>query len=130
MTTTRKVYQELASLIDARANCAKSGNTEWYGKHEDRIEAIISDHMPHGSGFDSGVKLNWERSSSSKLVFSAPYHHMNEGGLYDHWTDYTVIVTPSLVSGFDLRITGRDYNGFKEYAYEVFLACFDEAVTL
>jgi hypothetical protein len=45
---------------------------------------------------------------------------MNENGYYMDWTEYRVIVKPSLAFGFTVRITGRDYNGFKEYAYELF----------
>lgn len=48
--------------------------------------------------------------------------------MYDGWTDHTVIVTPSLRSGFDIRITGRDRNQTKEYLYEVFDSALREVI--
>ena len=46
------------------------------------------------------------------------FHHMNDGGFYDGWTEHSVVVTPSLVYGFDTRITGRDRNDIKNYIGE------------
>jgi hypothetical protein len=125
---SKKVYSEIAARLKAIDYCAKSGNTEWENKHADVIEEIVKMDMPSGSGFDSGVSFDFAKSTPKRLVFYAPYHHMNDNGMYDHWTDYTVIVTPSLSSGFELRITGRDYNGFKEYAHQLFYECLSDEV--
>jgi hypothetical protein len=54
------------------------------------------------------------------LVIVTSYHHMNDAGMYDGWTDHKVIVTPSLVHGFVLRITGRNRNDIKEYIADLF----------
>lgn len=116
----RKLYAVLASLIDARENCRKSGNTEWFDRHEDKANELADNYLPSGSGFDSGTKISWDKSTGSKLVLETSYHHMNENGYYDGWTDHTVTVTGSLTSGFDMKIGGRDRNGFKDYAYDVF----------
>ena len=115
-----KVYQQLASLVTARENCAKSGNDVWFDKHEEAIETIVNNYMPSGSGFDSGTKIDLDKSTGDKLVFTTSYHHMNDGGYYDGWTDHTVTVKPSLLHGFTLNISGRDRNDFKDYAYDVF----------
>ena len=32
----RKLYQEIASAVQARRNCAESGNTEWFEKHGEK----------------------------------------------------------------------------------------------
>jgi hypothetical protein len=45
---------------------------------------------------------------------------MNDGGYYDGWTEHTVILTASLTSGFDIKITGRDKNSIKDHLYETF----------
>jgi len=47
---------------------------------------------------------------------------MNESGAYDGWTEHKLIVSPSLLFDLDLRITGRDRNGIKEYLHDVFSA--------
>lgn len=118
-----KRYQAFAAAIGARENCAKSGNAEWYGKWTERLEELEHE-MPSGSGFDCGTKIDLERSTSEKLVFTTSYHHMDDGGSYDGWTEHEVIVTPSLQFGFQVRVTGRDRNDTKDYIAE----CFDSTL--
>lgn len=113
------LYQAIAGMVQARANCIKSGNDEWRDKHEDRVEYLCKNHMPSGSGFDS-TKIDWDKSSTDRLVFLTAFHHMNEGGFYDGWTEHTVTVTPSLQMGFYLRITGANRNDIKEHIDETF----------
>ncbi len=117
-----KLYSTLASLVQARINCdnATPRNDEWFDKHTDRIEELVKEHMPSGSGFDSGTKLDLDLSEPNKLVFLTSFHHMAESGMYDGWTEHTVIVTPDLAFGFRLKITGRDRNQIKEYIRELF----------
>lgn len=124
---SKKLYAELAGLIDARLNCLKSRN-EWAEKHEERILALVDNYMPSGSGFDSGTKIDLDASTGDKLVFHTSYHHMNENGYYDGWTDHTVTVTGSLMFGYNIKIGGRDRNGFKEYAYEVFNSALETVI--
>ncbi len=114
-----KVYQVIASLQAARDNCNASGNGEWSDKHSVRLSAIIREHMPSGAGIDNGTKLS-EDSTPERLVFTFGYHHMNDVGMYDGWTEHKCIVTASLVTGITLRITGRDRNGLKDYLYDTF----------
>jgi hypothetical protein len=121
----RKVYQELAMLVQARLNCEKAGNSEWHTKHTEKAESIVWGRMPSGSGIDNGTKLNWDESKPEKLVFDFGFHHMNDGGYYDGWTAHQAIVTPSLASGFDLRITGRNRNEIKDYLHEVYSYALD-----
>ena len=89
---------------------------------QQRAEEIkrLLDELPSGSGWDMGTKLDGPASSAEKLVLYGEFHHMNDGGYYDGWTDHQIIVTPSLQSGFKLRITGRDRNQIKDYLYEMF----------
>ncbi len=117
-----ELYAVLASLVQARINCdnATPRNAEWFGRHEDRIEELVKDYMPSGSGVDCGTKMDLDASTSDKLVFTTSYHHMNESGMYDGWTEHTVTVTPSLAFGFTLRIGGRDHNDIKEYLRDLF----------
>ena len=112
-----KVYQQISSLSSAIENCIKSGNTEWQEKHNDAIDSIIKNLMPSGSGFDDGTKLI--SADEKKIVFATSYHHMNDGGYYDGWTEHKIIITPSF-DGFNMRITGRDRNAIKDYIADVF----------
>lgn len=115
-----KLYKVLAGLIEARANCERSGNIEWHVRHHERLHSLVRHLMPRGSGFDNGTKLDIDRSTAERLVFTASFHHMNGDGYYDGWTDHEIIVTPSLHHGIKLRITGRDRDGFKDFVHEVF----------
>lgn len=136
----RKLYAELAGLVDARRRCIfdldpKDGfkdetilanRREWRDKHEETIEYLVKRFMPSGSGFDSGTKIDLDRSTKDKLVFTTSYHHMSEHGYYDGWTEHSVIVTPSLAFGFIMRITGRNRNDIKDYMYESFYTALNE----
>lgn len=127
----RTLYSELSRAIQARANCAElvgghdgvdgeMRNPEWFDKHEETIEMLVKQHMPHGSGFDSGTKIDLDASHADKLVFTTSFHHMNDGGFYDGWTEHTVTVVPSLSNGFHMRIGGRNRNDIKEMMYQEF----------
>lgn len=123
-----KIYQRIAHLLNAISNCQKSGNTVWAERHTESITELIRDTAPHGGGLDMGVWLMWDESTDSKLVFGTSYHHMNDNGYYDGWTDHTIIVKPSLMSGFDLSISGRDRNDIKEYLGQVYYYWLNEEV--
>lgn len=116
----RKLYEVLASAVQARLNCIASNNTDWRDRHEDRIESLVKMKMPSGSGFDSGTTIDLDKSTGNRLVFFTSFHHMNDAGMYDGWTEHTVTVTPSFVGGFDLHVTGRNRNDIKDYIGETF----------
>lgn len=124
-----KVYVQLAGLLQAIENCEKSGNVEWKNIHQDNVEQIVRDFLPSGAGWDSGTKLDWESSTSEKLVFCGGFHHMTGDGYYDGWTDHAIIVKPSLASDFSLRITGPDRNDIKDYLYEMFDCALHQEIT-
>lgn len=86
----------------------------WFEKHEERIEALVKNHMPSGSGFDSGTTIDLDSSHADKLVFRTHFHHLNPNGFYEGWTYHKVIVTPALVGHFHLRITGPNRDDIKE----------------
>jgi hypothetical protein len=112
------LYRALAGLVGAYRRCGEG--SEWRERHRARIEYLVRNYMPSGSGFDNGTKIDLDASTSEKLVFDTSFHRMGESGVYDGWTDHRVIVTASLQSAFKLKISGRDRVDFKSYAYEVF----------
>lgn len=124
----RKLYQHIAARVAAMENCRATKNGEWLSRHRSAIEWLAKNHLPSGSGINSGTQVDTTASKPDRLVLQTSFHHMNEGGYYDGWTDHTVIVTPSLVSGTNLRITGRDRNDIKEYLAQVFDAALDQEV--
>jgi hypothetical protein len=115
-----KTYQRIAQLLDARQHCKESKNTEWFDKHTDSIEEIVKNNLPSGSGLDAGVVLDFETSNPEKIVLLTSYHHMNENGFYNGWSDHKVIVTPSLAFGMNIKITGENRNDIKDFLFDVF----------
>lgn len=119
---TKTICSQIAALLVARENCDKAvpyRNAEWFDKHSERLESLVKNRMPGGSGFDSGTQLDYDKSNGDRLVFITAFHHMNDGGFYDGWTHHTVVVTPAF-DGFDLKVTGRDKRDIKDYIAECF----------
>ena len=117
--TPTPLYREISSLLSAIENCKKRNNTEWEDKHTVSLDTLVG-FLPSGGGIDMGPKLDTDKSTPEKLVFHFSYHHMNENGYYDGWTDHTLTVRPSLQFGIDTRISGRDRNQIKEYLFDTF----------
>lgn len=120
---TRPLYKHMASIVLAISNCIASGNKEWECRHGNSLDQLVENFMPSGSGIDCGTKLDLDaclRLPGQKLVFGLSFHHVNENGMYDDWTEHRVIITPCLCSGFNLRITGPDRNDIKEYLNDVY----------
>lgn len=122
-----KLYQEIASLITARQNCYNTGNTEWFDRHEDALQEINS-LLPSGSGFDSGSRIDLQKSNGEKICITTAFHHMNDNGMYTNWSDHVVTVKPSLQFGFLLSISGKDFNDIKEYIVDIFSDVLDSDI--
>lgn len=125
----RTLAQQIASLCVARRNCIKAGNTEWQSNHSETLERIARDYLPSGSGIDSGTTIDLDATDIDKIVLTTSYHHMNENGMYDGWTDHKITIRPSFL-GLDINIGGRNRNDIKDYLHDVFSSClsseFDE----
>lgn len=125
----RTAYVEMASLLASRHNCLRdTAKADWAERHTQTLLTLVENVMPSGSGFDNGTTLDIERSNSECLVFTTAFHHMDEHGGYDGWTDHFVTVTPSLLSGIALRVSGRNRNDIKNYIFECFESALKESV--
>lgn len=127
-TKAKKLYQDFASKLEARNNCISSGNHEWKVKHDKALKELLY-ALPHGSGIDGEWELD-DSSTLNRLVFTCSYHHMNDGGMYDGWTDFSVVLTPTF-DGFSLRIFGkfpRRYADTRDYLAEVLYHAFHRYV--
>lgn len=109
----RKIYQLLAVWV-----LSKNSSKLTLTRADDEIKLLMRD-APSGSGIDCGTKLD-SSSTHKKLVFNFSFHHMDEHGFYDGWTNHQAIVTPDLGFGYSLRITGPNPNEIKEYFHDVF----------
>ena len=116
----QKLYKHLARKMDAYIRCMETPDNDFTNKHKESIETLVYQYMPSGSGIDAGINFDFTNSTANKLVLTFSYHHMDESGYYDGWTEHKLIVTPSLAFGFDMKITGRDKNATKDYLYQTF----------
>ena len=115
------LVNHIACAFDAMRNCEARGDmADMAGNHRDAIESLVAEHMPSGSGFDIGTRFDFDNSKPDRLIFDVGFHHMNEGGMYDGWTQHTVTVTPSFVFGFGVAVSGRNRNDIKYYIADVF----------
>lgn len=119
MDKTREFYGKVASHLQAYRNCKESGNTEWEAIWKEGLETLC-DSLPSGSGLDNGSRIDMEESRPERLVFQTAFHHIDENGCYDVWSEHSVIVTPSLAFGVQIRVTGRDRNDIKDYIRDCF----------
>ncbi len=120
----KKVYEHIASILQAARVCRErseqplGGDAErWYRRHTAALSDLLTDTLPHGSGFDSGVTLDYERTNeATQIVFDAAFHAMNDTGYYVGWLTYRVVATPAFVGGFDLDIELID--GFEDEDFD------------
>ena len=123
------LYKALSRSLQAYQSCQRCNNEEWIPKHKENLDRLV-DLLPSGSGIDSGTKLDLERSNPDRLVLTFGFHHLNEGGYYDGWTEHEAIITPSLAFDFTMRITGRNRNAIKDYLYETYWYELEQRVDL
>ena len=83
--------------------------------------------LPSGSGIDNGTSIDLDKSTDNKIVLHTAFHHMDEYGYYEVWSQHDIIVTP-VFGGIDIRITGKDRNMIKEYLSDVFYNALSEIV--
>jgi hypothetical protein len=113
-----KLIKKISGTIQAWKNCIVSKNIEWANAHRVSLNEI-DDMLPSGSGIDSGSYIDRESSTANRVVIDTAYHHMDEYGGYDGWTEHRIIVTP-LFYGIDIQVTGENRNGIKEYLGDLF----------
>ena len=110
----------LAIASNAYANAVTSKDLHFINFWSNRIDNISDKHFPSGSGFNSGVTFDLDKSSSNKLVFNTSYTHFDQYGYNDGTTDHTITVTPDFAYNMHIAVTGKNKNGIKEYISQVF----------
>lgn len=118
--TAQTVAAALSGLKMQIDNCIRSNNVEWRAKAEARRSQIVRDFLPNGSGIDSGSKI--ETISDERIVISCSFHHMDENGYYDGWTDHKITIRSGFYLGFVITVSGRDRNEIKDYLAETYRA--------
>jgi len=117
-----------AWIVETAAWAERAQNNEsaqWGDIARDRLAKLVR-MLPSGSGIDSGTELI--SADSSKIVLSAGFHHMNENGYYDGWTEHRITIRAQF-GGIDVTIGGRNRNDIKEYLGELYHSALSADVT-
>lgn len=124
------VLVELSREIERYSRCSKDERfASAASDARNRADRLVKNYLPSGSGIDSGTRIDWDATRPNRIVFVFGFHHMDESGCYDGWTEHSAIITPDLVFGFSIRITGRDRNQVKDYLHECFDCALSEPAT-
>lgn len=132
MTTTNKAPKlaSLASTVvsacEALRNCEGTPNHPWTSRWASLLDAIEANLLPSGSGFDNGTKIDREATNPKRISLRVEYHHMTGTGFYDGWTSHSVTISPTFC-GCEVRVSGSDRNGIREYIGEIFNSLFCES---
>lgn len=97
-------------------------------RNRDEIERCVAAFMLSGSGFDAGTTFLFDKATESKLIFGVEYHHMNDSGMYDGWTTHVVTIESTFTSP-NIKVSGRDRNGIKDYIVDCILPLMDQQIT-
>lgn len=124
-----KLYQKIARHIEHGLALENAKDFKPLGEEIfDKTKTDIKKVLPSGSGFDSGITVNYDESAINKIVLNADFHHMDTAGYYCGWSEHRIIVTPSLSWGFNLRVTGKNKRGIKEYIYDTATTFLNEEI--
>ena len=125
----KKLIVLISELLTQIANCEKSGNIEHKKIAYTRLKEIEEEHLPSGSGIDNGTVICSSSSTPDKVIFTTAYHHMNEGGMYDGWTQHKITVTPTF-GGIDIKVGGKNRNDIKDHLAETFYFSLEQEVNI
>lgn len=111
-----KLYQWIARMVESlEKNDSRDSDPVIRNRCMDALYDLEK-FLPSGSGFNSKCQI-LSSSKSNRIVIETSFQHMCEHG-YTGWTKHLVIVTPSLMYGMQIQITGKDKNEIKGYIRE------------
>jgi len=117
-----KLYKLIAQTV------AWTPNENWEDNREKLLRYIEKNLLPSGSGINTGTKITRDQFKQGAFQLYLEFHHMNESGYYDGWTNHTIMVKPDLQFDFTMHIGGRDRNQIKDYLGDVYDNCLREEV--
>jgi len=117
------VIQNIAATLDTLRR------SDWqHEASQDALDQLVKNYLPSGSGIDSGCSIDLDKQKPGRIVIHCEFHHMDEGGYYDGWTQHSIIVTPCFGHWPDIRVTGRNRNDIKEYLGDLFYHFLDRPI--
>ena len=121
---TKTLAAWIAETSDWAERAENNLNAQWGPIARTRLDQLVR-MLPHGSGIDRGTKLI--SASASRIVLECGFHHMDEHGYYDGWTEHRITIRPTFDS-LDIHVSGRNRNDIKEYLHEVYALALSEKI--
>lgn len=118
-TLAYMISSRLRTILWHVKNGSKGEEAQGYKRNVEEVERLCKAFMPSGSGFDIGTAFAFADSKPSRLIFNTSFHHMNEVGMYDGWTEHRVTVIAEH-DGFDIVVGGINKRGIKDYIADEF----------
>jgi hypothetical protein len=106
--------------IGVAAICNGGGLAKTPEDWQAELEELAREHLPSGSGVDSGTEIDFDESKPDRITLTCSFHHMDDMGSYCGWTEHRIILRPSFIGGFDIAITGRNRRQIKEYLADLY----------
>jgi hypothetical protein len=108
-------YQKLSGELD-RSNRSKDMSWEFEASME--VQHTL-ERLPHGSGIDRNWGILNCSNPSKRIVLDNSFHRMDNNGSYCGWLPFKVVITPSLWSVIEIRVTGcSKHPGVQDYLEE------------
>jgi hypothetical protein len=128
----KPLYEAIYTALLARDNCRTPGfaRPEMAHTWDESLAHLATKLLPRGAGFDCGTRILGRTQNGSGFILETEFHHMDDNGFYDGWTEHRITVRPSFVGGFDLTISGQNRDDVKGYIAEVFNAALMRPVDL
>lgn len=123
------VASYIAEITQAIKNCEVSGNQEWKLIHSATLDYVEKEYLPSGSGIDDGTCIDRDDTDTNKITLLASYHHMNDAGYYDGWTNHIITITPTF-RGLAVEVSGEDRNDIHEYLADTYREALSQEVDL
>lgn len=124
MSRTKTLAAWIAETSEWAERAENNLNAQWGPIARKRLDQLVN-MLPSGCGIDCGTKL--VSASASRIVLECSFHHMNDCGYYDGWTEHRITVRPTF-DGMELTISGRNRNDIKEYLHEVYALALSENI--
>lgn len=116
MGTKQTLIQAIMVTHDALERCQSTGNAEWAARHKASLTQLCA-LLPSGSGVDDGTTT--VELTAGSATFACGFHHMDEHGRYDGWTQHTITVRPDWCGPL-VAVVGENRDDINEHLHSIY----------
>ena len=118
-----KAIAESSDIVRSRATAESVRE-----RHNDVLDFIEKELLPSGSGFDSGTKINREKTTDTRIVLDTAVHPLTDAGYYTAWKHFSIIVSASHLFGFTVKSSKKLPWNIREWVLDTFNEVLDTEV--